>query len=116
MQSRDLNKLDLEAAIEESLEHSINWLTAAPVPTGKYDVIFHTEVLSGLIGAFSSCFSAKAAINKTNMWEHKLGELVAATNFTMLDMPAYKDAFYKNLVDREVVGKTKLKLIQHGVF
>jgi PmbA protein len=105
MLSRDLKKLDLEAAIEECLEHSINWLRAAPVPTGKYDVIFHTEVLTSLIGAFSSCFSAKAAMNKTNMWEHKLGELVAATNFTMIDMPAYKDA-----------EKTDLTLIENGVF
>lgn len=116
MQSRDFKKLDLETCIEECLEHSINWLTAAPVPTGKYDVIFHTEVLSSIIGAFSSCFSAKAAINKTNMWEHKLGEMVAASNFTLIDMPVYKDAFYKNYVDWEGVDKTDLTLIENGVF
>lgn len=115
MQSRNLKDMNLEAAIEESLEHAINWLTAAPVPTGKYDVIFNTEVLSNLINAFSSCFSAKAAINKTNMWEHKLGELVAAPNFTLIDMPVYKDAFYKNYVDWEGVEKTNLTLIENGV-
>lgn len=115
MQSRDLKKLDLEAAIEECLEHSINWLKAAPVPTGKYDVIFHTEVLSSLMSAFSSCFSAKAAINKTNMWEHKIGETIGVSNFTMIDMPVYKDAFYKNYVDLEGVEKTDLTLIENGV-
>lgn len=115
MQSRNLKDLDLEASIEECLEHSINWLSAAPVATGKYDVIFHTQVLSNLISAFSSCFSAKAAINKKNMWEHKLGEVVGVSNFTMIDMPFYKDAFYKNYVDLEGVEKTDLTLIENGV-
>ena len=116
MQSRDLKKLDLEVAIDECLEHSINWLKAAPINTGKYDVIFHTNVLSNLMSAFTSCFSAKAAINKTNMWENKIGETVGVSNFTMIDMPVYKDAFYKNYVDLEGIEKTDLTLIQNGVF
>ena len=115
MQSRDLKNLDIEFAIEECLEHSINWLTAAPVTTGKYDVIFHTQVLSSLMSAFSNSLSAKAAINKTNMWENKIGEIIADTNFTLTDVPAYKDAFYKNYVDQEGVKKSDLTLIQNGV-
>jgi PmbA protein len=115
MQGRDLLKLDLEGSIEECLEHSINWLTAAPVATGSYDVIFHTEVLSSLIGSFSSCFSAKAAITKTNMWENKLNELVAFSNFTLIDSPAYEDAFYKQYVDAEGAEKVDLTMIENGV-
>lgn len=115
MQGRDLTKLNLEAAIEESLEHSINWLKAAPVATGSYDVIFHTEVLASLLGAFSSCFSAKAAINKTNMWEHKINELVAFSNFTLIDAPLYEDAFYKQYVDSEGADKSDLTVIENGV-
>lgn len=115
MQGRDLFTLDLEGSIEECLEHSINWLKAAPVATGSYDVIFHTEVLSNLMGAFSSCFSAKAAITKTNMWENKLNELVAFSNFTLIDSPAYEDAFYKQYVDAEGADKFDLTMIENGV-
>lgn len=115
MQGRDLFKLDLESSIEECLEHSINWLTAAPVSTGAYDVIFHTEVLSSLIGSFSSCFSAKAAITKTNMWENKLNDLVAFSNFTLIDSPLYEDAFYKQYVDAEGAEKVDLTMIENGV-
>ncbi len=115
MQSRLLTEMDLKKCIEETLEHATNWLQAKPVATGKYDVIFDPQVLSEILGAFSSCFSAKEAIEKTNMWENKIGEKVADINFSMIDSPLYQDAFFKPLVDSEGVLRSDLTLIENGI-
>lgn len=115
MQERSLNKMDLNQCIEETLEHAVNWLQAKPVTTGKYDVVFDTQVLSEILGAFSSCFSAKEAIEKTNPWENKLNEKVADVGFTMIDSPLYKDAFFKQHVDSEGMLRSDLTLIDNGV-
>ncbi len=115
MQERTLAQMDLNQCIEETLEHAVSWLQARPVSTGKYDVIFDTQVLSEIMGAFSSCFSAKEAIEKTNPWEGKLNQKVADINFTMIDSPLYQDAFFKHHVDSEGMLKSDLTLIENGV-
>ncbi|MBC7428586.1 MAG: TldD/PmbA family protein [Bacteriovorax sp.] len=115
MQERSLAMMNLNQCIEETLEHAVSWLKAAPVATGKYDVVFDTNVLSEILGAFSSCFSAKEAIEKTNPWENKLQHQVADMNFTMIDSPLYVDAFFKQHVDSEGVLKKDLTLIENGV-
>lgn len=112
---RKLSKLDLNECIEESLLHSRNWLEAKPVATGKYDVLFNTEVLSEILHAFSSCFSAKDAIDKINPWEHNLGKKIAHEGLTLIDSPKFKDAFYKYNFDSEGVIKKDLTLIENGV-
>ncbi len=112
---RDLKHLDINQCIEETLEHSINWLQAKPVPSGKYEVIFNTDTLSDLLGVFSNYFSAKDAIEKTNPWETKMGQSVAIENFTMIDSPFYKDAFTHDYIDSEGVLRKDLTLIDNGV-
>ncbi len=115
MLAHELSQLDLETSIQEVLEHSANWLNAQSIPTGKYDVIFQIDVLAQLIDSYSSYFSAKAAIEKRNPWEAKLNQTVAAKNFTLIDVPAYKDAFSKQYVDSEGMLKKDLTLIENGV-
>ncbi len=115
MRAKSLDQLDLNQCVEECLEHSINWLQAKPIATGKYDVIFNTEVLSDLIDSFSNYFSAKDAIEKTNPWEAKLGQSVAASNFTLIDVPCYQDAFTHYHVDSEGMVKKDLTLIENGI-
>jgi PmbA protein len=115
VQARNLTALNIEQCIEESLEHASNWLTAKPVSTGRYDVVFSTETLSEIIGVFSSNFSAKDAIDKVNMWESKIGQSVAASSFTMIDSPLYKDAFTKYPVDSEGMVTKDLTLIENGI-
>jgi PmbA protein len=115
MQERTLAKMDLNACIEDTLEHAINWMNAKPVTTGKYDVVFNINVLSKILGAFSGCFSAKEAIEKTNPWENKLNQQVADIQFTIIDSPVYADAFFKQYVDSEGVLKKDLTLIENGI-
>lgn len=114
IRGRSLDRLDLNQCIEECLEHAINWLNAKPIPTGKYDVIFHIDVLAEMLDAFSNYFSAKDAIEKTNPWETKLGQSVALENFTLIDSPFYQDAFNHYYTDSEGMLKKDLTLIENG--
>lgn len=115
MQGRKLSDLDLESAINESLLHSVNWLDAKPIKTGKYDVVFDHEILQGILLVFSHLFSAKEAILKTNPWENKIATQVAGVNFTLIDSPKYQDAFFKHTVDKEGVFRKDLTLIENGI-
>ena len=113
--AKDFHKLDLNQCVEECLEHSINWLKAKPVASGKYDVIFDTDTLAQMMNVFSNFFSAKDAIEKTNPWETKMGQLVAAEGFTLMDVTQYKDAFTKHYIDSEGMLTKDLTLIENGV-
>jgi PmbA protein len=112
---KNLKLLNLDQCIDETLEHASNWLDAKPVPTGKYDVIFYMDALSELLEVFSNCFSAKEAIEKTNPWENKLNQEVAATNFTLIDSPLYNDALFHYHIDSEGMLKKDLTLIENGI-
>lgn len=112
---KELKHLDINECIEEALEHSVNWLQAKPVTSGKYEVIFNTETLADLMNVFSNYFSAKDAIEKTNPWESKMGQSVAIENFTMIDSPLYKDAFTHHYVDSEGTLRRDLTLVENGV-
>lgn len=114
VQAKTLAGLDLNQCIEECLEHALNWLSAKPVATGPYDVIFHPDVLASLIDSFSNYFSAKDAMEKTNPWEDKLGQQVALESFTLIDSPQYKDAFTQHYVDSEGMLRKELALISNG--
>ncbi|MEN9450818.1 MAG: hypothetical protein RJA83_1436 [Pseudomonadota bacterium] len=113
--AKSLASFDLNHSVEECLEHAVNWLEAKPVPSGNYDVIFSTEVLGELLYSFSNYLSAKEAMEKTNPWESKLNQAVAFSKFTLIDVPAYPDAYTKYYVDSEGVPKKDLTLIENGI-
>jgi PmbA protein len=113
--AKNLHDLNLEQIIEETLTHSISWLNADSLSTGKYDVIFDLEVLSEILYSYSNYFSAKDAIDKTNPWDQKLNSKVANDEFSLLDLPKYKDAFTHYYVDSEGMLKKDLTLIENGI-
>jgi PmbA protein len=113
--SRTLKDLDLEACVSESLEHAANWLKAKPVKTGKYDIIFTHDQFVAVFQCFQNIFSAKAAWDKVNPFSEKLGQKIANSELTFVDMPQYQDAFFKYDFDSEGVKRSDLVLIENGV-
>lgn len=112
---RSLKKLNINACVEESLEHAINWLEAGPVKTGNYDIIFSPDEFVSVMGCFSNIFSAKKAWEETNPFRDKLGKVVADSNLTIMDVPKYQDAFFRYDFDSEGVARQDLTLIENGV-
>lgn len=111
---RSLKELDVESCVKESLEHASNWLNAGPVKTGHYDIIFAADQFVDVFNCFSNIFSAKAAWDKLNPFADKLGKSVAHSELSVMDMPMYKDAFFKYEFDSEGMIRSDLALIENG--
>lgn len=112
---RTLEELDINECVRESIEHASNWLTAKAVKTGQYDLMFTEDQFVSVFNCFGNIFSAKAAWNKTNPFKDKLNQSVAAKELTIMDIPEYKDAFFKYQFDSEGVKRKDLTLIENGV-
>ncbi len=112
---RSLKDLNIESCISESLTHASEWMKAESVSTGHYDIIFDGDAFSEILGCFSNIFSGKGAMEKTNPFAEKLGKEVASSEFTIRDLPKYKDSFFKSHFDSEGYLHHDLTLIENGV-
>ncbi|MCT4641308.1 MAG: TldD/PmbA family protein [Bacteriovoracaceae bacterium] len=113
--SRNLAGLNIDECINESIDHAANWLDAAPVKTGNYDIVFDINALDSVFGCFGSIYSAKSAWEKVNPFEGKIGTQVAHQGLTITDIPNYGDAFYKYHYDSEGFQRSNLTLVENGV-
>jgi PmbA protein len=112
--SRTLKDLDFNKCVDESLEHASNWMGAGAVDTGAYDLIFTPDAFVSVFNCFGNMFSAKKAWEKTNPFAEKIGKQVAHTEFTVMDVPMYDDAFWKYEFDSEGTKRKELTLIENG--
>lgn len=111
---RKLADLNVEECVKESLLHASEWLNGKSLKTGHYDVIFELDAFSEILGCFSSMFSGKGAMEKTNPFAEKIGNKVASDLITITDIPKYNDAFFKSHFDSEGIAHSDLTLIENG--
>ncbi|MEX0798593.1 MAG: TldD/PmbA family protein [Bacteriovoracaceae bacterium] len=113
---KHFNQLDWRKCVEESFQHSINWLKAEPLKTGSYDVIFSSDEFQSLFGAFRGVFSAKKAQEKSHPLIDKLGKTLATEELTIVDSPMYEKSFFKSPFDSEGYVRKDVTLVENGVF
>ena len=113
--ARKFNELNAKECIDESLFHASRWLEAAPLKTGKYDVIFSTNLFSNVFNCFTNIFSGKSAMEKTNPFADKLNKKVMNEKIIISDLPGYEDAFFKSHFDSEGRAHKDLVLVENGV-
>jgi len=113
--AKKFSDLKWSECIDESLYHATKWLDAESIPTGHYDIHFTPDALASLMGCFQGIFSAKTAMDKTNPFREKLGEVVGHKGLTIMDSPHYAQAFTKHHFDGEGLKKKDIVLIQEGV-
>lgn len=113
--ARTFKDLDANKCIDESLYHAGEWLNAEVLPTGKYDIIFKTDLFNSVFGCFTNIFSAKSAMEKTNPFADKLNKLVMNEKITISDLPSYKDSFFKSYFDSEGRPHKDLVLVENGL-
>ena len=114
--AKDLSQLDYKKCIDESFHHAKEWLNAGPIKSGKYPVIFSTDQLQSLIGAFHSIYSAKARFEKTNPMADNLNKEVFSKLLTITDSPNFEKALFHSPFDSEGFKSDDLVLIENGVF
>ena len=113
--ARNMQGLDKNYCVNESIEHALNWLEAKSVPTKKYDIVFDIDAFSSLFGCFGGIFSGKGAMDKVNPFSEKLGKKVMSDQITVWDRPKYDAAFFTSDFDSEGLQQQDLCLISDGL-
>lgn len=113
--ARTFKDLDLEWVLDETLKKANLLLKAKPIPTGKYDVIFETDLLAEFLSIFIGIFSGKAVKEGMSRLKDDLGKVIAHPELTFVDSPQYSDGFHFSLADAEGVLKKDLTLIENGI-
>ncbi len=101
--------------VKEATDEALARLGATTVKTGKYDVIFDRRRVRSLLGAYSSIFSGKAALQGLSLLKGKEGEQIACEKLTLIDDPFYAENPVKCAFDAEGVPTREKTLIEKGV-
>lgn len=112
----DFNSLDYKKCIDESFYHAKEWLDAGPIKSGKYPVIFATDQLQSMFGAFQNIYSAKARFEKTNPMADNLGKEIFSKMLNIIDSPNYAQALFHTPFDSEGYERDDIELVKNGVF
>lgn len=111
---RDFRELDYDRVINGSLEVANNFIDATQIKTGNYDVTFEVDLFDNILSSFMLLFSARAAINKSNPWKDKLGEVVADSRLTFKDDPFFLQGHSVCPFDGEGKKKQVNTLLENG--
>ena len=109
-------EIDKEKILKEALESALFTLGAESPLTGEYEIVLKSDVATQILQAFSSVFSAEAAMKKMSILVDKLGTKVFGDNITIVDDPFYPQALAKSAFDGEAVPTKTKKLVENGVF
>ncbi|MFG1482711.1 TldD/PmbA family protein [Halobacteriovorax sp. HFRX-2_2] len=111
---RDFRELDYDKVINTSLEVANNFIDASQIKTGDYDVNFEIDLFDNILSSFMLLFSARAAIDKSNPWRDKLGEMVADSRLTFKDDPFFAGGYSVCPFDGEGKKKQVNTLLENG--
>ncbi len=109
-----LSELNFQRVVEESVHHATKLLSAKPITTATYDVIFSPDMLDALFSVFSSLFSGKKAMEGINPWKDKLDKSIAASSLSLMDNPKHSRGFFKFNFDGEGREKKPITIIEKG--
>lgn len=113
---RDFGKLNAKTLAADAARIAVSGLHAAPVPSGKYRVIFENVAMTDLLGVFTSTFSAEAAQKGLSLLKGKVGENIAAANVTIVDDPLMEGGLASHPFDDEGVSAAKHVIVENGRF
>ena len=112
----NLKEIDAKFIADEIFKESSLMLTAKPIQSAYYDVIFSIETLESLFYTFSLIFSSEAARKGLNPLWNKLGELIASPLLNITDKPRSEHGLGQVLIDDEGTFTKDIALIENGYF
>lgn len=112
---RKVSELDAKLCINQSFERAQALIGAKSVPTGKFDVIFETNILQSFWSLFSNIFSAKATIQGLNPFEEKVKTQIASKLLSIYDRPHVALGLRSKFYDDEGNPCHDVTLIENGV-
>lgn len=111
---RLFSELNLQALIQRCHEDSTALLSGKPISTGRYDVIFHRNVLPQLFGAFSAMWSGKWAQDEINPIRNNIGETIFDKRLTIYDNPLNAEGLDFTAFDDEGLPTAETTLVDNG--
>lgn len=112
---RQFQELSAKRVVNEAYDTAKALLPGKPIPTGEYDIIFDTDSLHSLMGAFGMCWSGQAAVKNINPLREKLGETIAHAEFSLCDDPAVDGGFGLQAFDGEGNATKRTAMVESGV-
>lgn len=109
------NAQELSELPKRAVKKALDKIGAAPVESGKYNVLFTGEQFRQFLSTFSDVFSAKQAQLGLSLLAGKEGETVAASCVTVTDDPLRAGHPMQAAFDGEGVATYRKNVIENGV-
>ena len=114
--SRQLDTLDVDGCLKETIDKTISHLNYKKIPTGKYTVVFSPEAFLSLLGAFSNLFNAQSILDKQSLsTPDSLGSQLASPLLSVADDMLHVANIGQSLFDGEGTPTRRVSLIEHGI-
>ncbi len=105
---------DIEGLVKETAEDTTFKLSAEPVETGSYRILFKNSAAATFLSPFLGIFSAEEAQKGRSLLAGREGEKITADCFTLWDDPFHPYA--PRAFDGEGFPTCKKAIIENGVF
>lgn len=110
----DLAALDFDACAKKSVQNTLAYIGAAPVPSGSYTVALAPKVARSLLSCFAGVFSGLSAMKGLSLLKDKVGQKIAADCVTVTDAPSHKDSLMSRSFDDAGVSTYEKNIVQEG--
>ncbi len=107
--------LDVAAAAKSAARRSLSLLGAAPLPTGRYDIVFEPRPAAQLLRVLAHSFFADNVQRGKSAIAGKKGKAIYSPLVTIIDDGLYPDGFGSFPFDDEGVQKRRTILVKEGV-
>ncbi len=114
--STDLDKLDIDACIQETSDKLVSHLNYVSITTKKYLICFTPDAFLQLLSAFSSMFNARSIIDGLSLMnEESIGEQIAVKNLNISDEGLHPENVGSFSFDGEGTPTQNIDIIKSGV-
>ncbi len=112
---RSLQELDLEAAADEAVQRCVRLLGASKAPSERLTVVLHPYVTSQFLSLIAEMLSGESVIRGRSPFAGRVGEAIAAPEFTMFDDATDRLSPTASDTDGEGLACRAVPLIESGV-
>jgi PmbA protein len=114
--SHDLDELDIQGCLDETVAKTISHLDYQKIDTGKYRVVFSPEAFLSLLGAFSNLYNAQSILDQRSLSTvDSLGTELASPLLSVRDDVLHEGNISKTAFDDEGTPTRPITLIENGV-
>lgn len=107
-------ELDVEKAAGDAIRRATRMLGAVKPKSFKCTAVFDPRTAATLFAIIGGALSGEAVVRGRSFFANRLGEIVAASSFTLLEDPTDPRHFSASVYDGEGLACRRNVLIEHG--